>query len=160
VEAAQIVLSDSKDLKLRILAAYALDFDGDYLAEVFAQPRDFQRERLREPDLPEHIKAVVADGRQQAGDLLAKSRFFFEGLHWWLRGRYGRGTHDQGLLKGPDALNSREALLTLMMPSEMPRPVDPAKATSIPTPTVERRHHYVWATDQAPRFVTDAAWFM
>ena len=46
---------------------------------------------------------------REALDLLEKSRLLYTGLHWWLRGRYGKGTDGFGLLKSPAAMKSEQA---------------------------------------------------
>ena len=137
------VLRDSGDLKEKFLAAFAVDFDGQVLAELFAAGK-FERESLNNEQLPGHIREKSAKGRELAGDLLTKSRLLFNGLRWWSRGRYGRGSEANGLLKSPLAVRSLQAQAALFMPRSAPKPVDPFQS-SARVPDYDRRHHYLWA---------------
>jgi hypothetical protein len=163
---AHCTLADSEDLRQRIFAAYAVDFDGQVLSAFLQQARKSQaqggfalsRPRLRDDRLPAKVQKLAESGRDLAGDLVEKSRLFFDGLHWWMRGRYGRGTEGNGLLKSPEALNSPLAQMALFMPTEPPQPIDPFADGDLRTPEVDRRHYYTWATEQ-PRFRTTITYF-
>ena len=163
-EFATNVIRDSQDLKQRFLAAYVADLDGELLTAFFNRDRANQkgpggqngpatlegsagrygRPRLNEPGMAETVEAKAKAAREAAGDLVIKSRLFHTGLHWWLRGRYGKGPDGAGLLKSPLALRSPRAQFGLFMPRETPVPSDPLDASSYPVPEIERRHHYIW----------------
>lgn len=131
------VITDGKDVAERLLAALALDMDGDLLPELLAKDDSFP------PEQTEKIKDTIKHAREVAGpELLQKSRALFTGLHWWVRGRYGIGSTAAGLLKDPAALKSNDAMFGLIMPITMPSPTPPTDNN--PVPFVDRRHHYLW----------------
>jgi hypothetical protein len=138
------VLSDSLDVKNRFIAAWAVDLDGDLVRTALVEG-PFRAEALNDEALAGEVADLVIEGRELAGDLLVKSRLLHEGLHWWLRGRYGKGTDGFGLLKSQMALHSEEAQFALYMPTETPKPTDPSYSSRYQVPQVDRRHNYVWA---------------
>jgi hypothetical protein len=140
------VLYDSTDFRLRFTAAHVVDLDGELLAEFLDAHKGgpFSRTRLKEPDLANTIADEVALLRTEAGDLIAKSRLFYTGLHWWQRGRYGRGSEGNGMLKSAQATKSAAAAFGLFMPTETPIPTDPYETGRYQVPQVDRRHHYAW----------------
>jgi len=148
------LLETTTSLEERFLAAYAVDFDGEILQTQFLAIQDHGR-RFKEPalqsrELPGRIERDLEQGRKLAGDLLDKSRLLFEGVHWWFRGRYGRGTNDDGLMKSWEAIESPEARMALFMPMKIPQPTDPLQEHA-PVPAVNRRHYSLWLTTQRPR---------
>lgn len=131
------VLTGSKDIEQRLLAAEALDLDANVLQQALVKDATFRSE------LGSKIKTTLKHAQAAAGrDLLQKSQLLYTGLHWWVRGRYGLGTTGGGLLKDPSALQSSEAMFGLMMPIEQPEPTPPNSVTSVPL--ISRRHHYIW----------------
>lgn len=149
IEAAVARLEEQGFTKERLLAAAALEEDGRLVAEFLTQNdpaktgRAFVREALNAPSLAGSIKDQVARGRKAGGDVAAKGQLLFAGLHWWMRGRYGRGPEGWGLLKSAWATRSPQAYFSLYMPRETPQPTDPFQSGR-PSPDYERRHHYTW----------------
>lgn len=138
-------LADSKNLKDRYLATWALETDGRLVREALAagQP-DFKSAMLNDPDLLTDISQQVKDGVELAGEkLIEKSGLLFTGLHWWMRGRYGMGSEAHGLLKSAQAVTSDAALFPLYMPEETPVPTG-RYSQSGAIPEVDRRHNYIW----------------
>jgi hypothetical protein len=148
------LLQTSESLEERFPAAYSVDFDGDILLDQFVGPRSrglrFQEPSLQTRELPDDISRDIEQGRKLAGDLVEKSRLLFEGMHWWFRGRYGRGTNDGGLMKSFEAMESPDARMALFMPMKMPRPTDPMREDNA-IPAVDRRHYSLWLTTERPR---------
>jgi len=146
IQFAKRVLEESKDLKQRFLAAYAVGVDGEILLLGFQNYRgQFQRERLRSPTLTADLRIDIDHyGKELAGDLVKKSELLFAGLHWWRRGRYGRGPEGNGLLKSEEALANPAAQIALFMPMVTPAPTDPMKGGQ-QSPDYDRRHHWTWA---------------
>lgn len=131
------VLTDSKDVKDRLLAGLVVDMDGEILPPLLAKDSSFPAERS------EKVLETIEHARQMAGrELLQKSRWLFTGLHWWVRGRYGVGTAGRGLLKDRAVLQSPDAMFGLLMPINPPTPNPPGPDQ--PVPLVDRRHHYLW----------------
>jgi hypothetical protein len=130
-------LTDSKDVKERLIAALVVDMDGEILPPLLANDTTFP------PDQTEQVQKTIDHARQAAGrELLQKSRWLFTGLHWWFRGRYGVGTAGNGLLKDQAALKSPDVMFGLLMPINPPVPTPPG--SDQPNPLVDRRHHYLW----------------
>ena len=139
------LLESSTDLTQRFLAAYAVGIDGELLHAGFKNfTGQFQREKLRSPTLVTELRSNVDHGKELAGDLIKKSELLFTGLHWWRRGRYGRGPEGNGLLKSAAALANPNAQIALFMPRVSPVPTDPAKGGK-QSPDHDRRHHWTWA---------------
>ena len=168
------VLTSSKDLQERILAAFVLDLDGEQLArqlnltdlvpaanaeddantkaaaaaDAFAPIEERQAVATissEQAEAADKVRKAITQGRKAAGDdLLRKSRMVFTGLHWWYRGRYGSGSDGNGLLKNKLALASPQAMFGLYMPKETPKPTDPTSLVGKQTPQIDRRHHYLW----------------
>lgn len=139
------VLSTASGLKEKFFAAYAIGIDGEFLLAGFKQGGVFQRPALQNDQLVAELERKVQRGKILAGDLLDKSRALFIGLHWWRRGRYGRGPEGGGLLKSAAATKSFEASVPLYMPGQSPVPTDPMKQGQQQVPDYDRRHHYLWA---------------
>lgn len=130
----------------RLRAAFVGDLDGALLEEFFSQHGDypFEEESLRGPGVLRDVQVRAQRVRQESGDLVRKGRLLFEGLHWWLRGRYGQGPEGNGMLKSPLALTHPAALFALYMPTETPHPTDPYDLSQYPVPEIDRRHHHIW----------------
>ncbi|MDA1055576.1 MAG: hypothetical protein O3C40_34710 [Planctomycetota bacterium] len=131
----------------RFRAAYTAQVDADLLSNFLTNKSAFIRERLQSKDLLEQVSRDREKAQELAGDLTHKSQLLFTGLHWWLRGRYGKGTDVFGLAKSPAAMYSGRAQLALYMPQEFPKPNDPEQVSNQqqPVPQYDRRHHYWWA---------------
>jgi hypothetical protein len=131
------VLTESKDVGERLLAALAVDMDGELLPALLEKDLSFP------PEQRQKLVETIDHARTGAGrELLQKSRLLFTGLHWWLRGRYGVGTVGGGLLKDTAALKSPDVMFGLLMPINPPNPTAPGARE--PVPLVDRRHHYLW----------------
>ncbi|HUE70924.1 MAG TPA: hypothetical protein VMP01_08540 [Pirellulaceae bacterium] len=140
------VLAGDVGLKEKFFAAYAIGIDGEFLLAGFkAGGIAFHRPALKNPNLAKELAAKLEKGKMLAGNLLDKSRNLFIGLHWWRRGRYGRGPEGMGLLKSAAATKSFEASIPLLMPAKSPVPTNPMQTRSQPSPDYDRRHHYAWA---------------
>lgn len=145
VEFALNVLEDARDIKQRMLAAYAAGVDGELLYQIVHNYRgQIGREKLRSPTLATELRGNVDHCKELAGDLIKKSELLYAGLHWWRRGRYGRGPEGNGLLKSEEALADPAAQIALFMPQVTPAPTDPAKGIPF-SPDYDRRHHWTWA---------------
>ncbi len=138
----------------RFLAAYAADTDLRLIKEFVSRSAQEKRKRgsydrklLNQQGV---FDAAENDGRRAAelaGDLTTKANLLAAGLHWWLRGRYGRGPDAMGLAKSVAAMDWPQAQLALYMPPDMPKPTNPKTidAGELPIPRFDRRHHYWWA---------------
>ena len=140
------VIAESNDLKDRFRAAFVTDIDSYWLLGIFRSSRaaSFLRPRLNDPNLLTSIETYQRIVSESDGDLIEKSRLLFTGLHWWTRGRYGRGPDGFGLLKSVFALSSPQAQFALFMPIATPQPTDPMTNSDPGVPEFDRRHHYIW----------------
>ncbi len=146
VKFANKVLQESKDVKERFFAAYAVGIDGELLVNGFKDfPGPFVRPNLSAPGYAEALTSDVERGKKLAGAMVKKSQLLFAGMHWWRRGRYGRGPELNGLLKSKAAQTDLAAQIPLTMPKEAPVPIDPAQNPLNQVPDYDRRHHYTWA---------------
>jgi len=147
IDLAEKILQTSQDFEKRLQAAWVGDSDGPIVQAYFSdvsQGNIVPSKQLSVPGMSESAQANVRELRDLAGpELLAKSRHFFVGLHWWLRGRYGAGPHGFGLIKDQTAMVSGERLFGLYMPTAMPTPTSPYD-DGYPIPAIDRRHHYIW----------------
>lgn len=142
-------LLNKTDYRSRLLAAFAMATDSRLLAEYLQQhpqlPDD--GDPLTKPFTTLELTQLTQRGRQASGEqLLVKSQLLFEGLHWWIRGRYGRGSEGGGLFKNKQVIRKPQLRFGLYMPTDPPRPTVPGVASiDTPVPFADRRHHYVWA---------------
>ena len=145
------ILRDATFRRERFLAAYSTQLDARILTAFFeeraGQPNHppLAQKSLGDPEAAGRVADLGAAAEQLAGDLAERSRLFFEGLHWWLRGRYGAGPDLGGLAKSAAALREPGALWWLYMPAEPPTPTNPADPTTPDIPACDRRHHFTWA---------------
>ena len=144
-------LETSADIGERFLAAYAISVDGEQLQMQLKAPRSqpYERPALNAPELPARVKSQIERSQMLAGDLILKARQLFAGLHWWRRGRYGRGPEHFGLVKFAAALNNPAVNIALVMPLEAPTPADPAMTDGPASPDYDRRHHAWWSWENA-----------
>jgi hypothetical protein len=134
----------------RFLAAYTSELDSRIITDFFDRVKKGERairsETLSATETIESMGTQIKRARELAKDLSFKAALFYEGIQWWLRGRYGMGPDASGLAKSPEALHSLSAQFGLYMPAETPRPSDPTdQRVRQAVPTFERRHHYWWA---------------
>ena len=143
--AAKICEGDAP-IRERLEAAFVGDLDGELLEQFFTANRDypFQNAMLRAPGTLKDIQSRSQRVRESPGDLVKKGRLLFEGLHWWMRGRYGQGPEGNGMLKSMQALTDPVALFSLYMPVETPKPTDPFDTSQYSIPEIDRRHHHIW----------------
>ena len=78
------VLTESKDVKERFFAAFAVGIDGELLLSGFKEHvGNFGRPTLNAPGYVEALRSDVDRGKELAGDLVKKSELLFAGMHWW-----------------------------------------------------------------------------
>ena len=146
IKVANKVLRESKDIKERFFAAYAVGIDGELLINGFKEnPGPFVRPNLSSAGYVASLQSDVEQGQKLAGDMVKKSQLLFAGMHWWRRGRYGLGPELSGLLKSAAAQTNLAAQIPLNMPRVTPVPIDPMKNPLYQIPAFDRRHHYTWA---------------
>ena len=91
---------EAKLSKERFIAAYSTVFDAKVLNDFLQKNKGpFARSALNQEGLPQKVVKRAEEAKAAAGKLATKSKQFFDGLHWWLRGRYGSGPELGGLTK-------------------------------------------------------------
>ncbi len=130
----------------------------------------FERERLKDPELMQDVAMLANQIDELSGEeLKEKSRLLVLGTHWWLRGRYGSGPEQGGLLKNIRVIDDDRHLFPLFMPEAIGKPRyelvrnlnwqpsdDDGEGSSTTQPYLRtessrnvqpdypRRHHYGW----------------
>ena len=149
LEFASAIAADlDRKLSYRMRAVFAVAHDAlvlqpfaDGLLTTAGLAKSLQSEQLREPNFAKTVKRLTDETRAAAGDLWDQSQRLLVGLHWWVRGRFGKGPEFWGLAKSAAALENTDALNWLYMPRI--REWDDKKFT--PEVPFERRHHSTWA---------------
>ncbi len=140
------------DFEKLLIAAMSVELDSESLSELFREndPESFTRPALQDPQLPKTIQQTVKNAREVGDDVSLKAILLRSGLHYWLRGRYGEGQLANGLLKSPEAMNSRLAMEGLYMPKQRPKPISDYHDNESSEPGYDRRHYYTWAVEHRP----------
>ena len=156
---ARQLLEQANLTKDKFRAAYTSELDARVIAQFFDQAKQAGRtiasSKLNETSLSSQITSDASRSRELAGTLTGKAQLLYDGLHWWLRGRYGLGPEVGGLAKSPAAMRSAVAQFGLFMPNRTPQPIDPdGPAGRDAVPRFDRRHHFWWAWEDRRLFRT------
>jgi hypothetical protein len=145
IELALGILGDSKSLKARLQAAFAMDQDVKIIRAFVEQQRKGNFAGVPVPKLGE-LEGSVAIARGTHRELFRSADQLYTGLHWWLRGRYGKGIAANGLLKGEHVKKVPASGFALRMPRDRAKASDPfAVESELASPYVGRRHEYIWS---------------
>ena len=145
IELALGILGDSKSLKARLQAAFAMDQDVKIIRAFVEQQRKGNFAGVPVPKLGE-LEGSVAIARGTYRELFRSADQLYTGLHWWLRGRYGKGIAANGLLKGEHVKKVPASGFALRMPRDRAKASDPfAVENELASPYVGRRHEYIWS---------------
>ena len=145
IELALGILGDSKSLKARLQAAFAMDQDVKIIRAFVEQQRKGNFAGVPVPKLGE-LEGSVAIARGTHRELFRSADQLYTGLHWWLRGRYGKGIAANGLLKGEHVKKVPASGFALRMPRDRAKASDPfAVENELASPYVGRRHEYIWS---------------
>ena len=146
-----LTAEENKDNFERMLtAAMALEQDGQVLATFFKDNDSISRESLLAENLSDEISRMLDSGRKAGGDVTKKANLFRNGLHYWVRGRYGAGPLTGGLVKAPNATSSISTMELLSMPKLRDKPISSYHSEEETTPGYDRRHHYTWKAEYRP----------
>ena len=157
---AAATLETETDFLTRLYAAYALQDDAAWLKKFLtdvdvAKLRD---QRLKDSQALEFVKVWYDKGARhgKSDDVLQKSVLLRVGVHWWLRGRYGRAHLNNGQLKLPIAMDSPVFMFSMFMPKERPKPVCSYLGPEATSEGYDRRHFYSWNIEKlAPEFKSE-----
>ncbi len=141
-------LAEASDFETRLTAAMSIELDGEVLIPFLAQvPSDaFTRAALQQPQLLAKLREKREQVHRQEPEVVAKARLFREGMHWWLRGRYGQSSLANGLLKPELAMTNPALMNALYMPRNRSERINASEGSS----GFERRHFYSWAVEYRP----------
>ena len=144
-----LTAEENKDnFELMLTSAMALEQDGQVLAAFFKDNDSIARESLSDSNLPGEISQLLKTGREAGGEVTKKANLFRNGLHYWVRGRYGAGPLTGGLVKAPNATSSVEAMELLSMPKLRDKPISSYHTEEETSPGYDRRHHYTWSAER------------
>lgn len=146
-------IQSKKDFRSRFLAAMSIEFDSEVVLSGLTGSWQVNINDRFPQEVAGDVRKNLAETRKQFPQILVKARLFRDGLHWWLRGRYGMSTSGGGLLKPSSALKSDVAMNRLYMPRKRPEPVFTAGegiTNNAETPYFNRRHYYTWAVEYRP----------
>ena len=145
VRLANKILEESDALDQKLLAAFALDQDFKIINDFVEQQRRGLFRSIQTPDL-DFIQDTVVLAKQNHPRVFQDADLLFTGIHWWTRGRFGKGVAANGLLKGTHVKRNPAAGFPLHMPRDIPKATDPfAIDSSEPSPYVARRHEHTWS---------------
>ena len=145
IRLAKRIIDENKDLQQKLLAVFAMDQDLKIINDFVEQQRQGLFQLIDEPDI-DQINRTVEEAQQNAPRLFRDAERLFTGIHWWLRGRYGKGSVANGLLKGAYVKNNPAAGFALNVPRNRPVATDPFRNEGVPrSPYVARRHENTWA---------------
>jgi len=145
IELALGILEDSISFKERLQAAFALDQDVKVMRAFVEQQRQGNFAGVPTPKLRE-LEGAVAIVRGTHQELFRSANQLYTGLHWWLRGRYGKGIAANGLLKGEHVKKIPASGFALSMPRDRAEASDPfVVKNELASPYVGRRHEYIWS---------------
>ena len=144
-----LTAEENKDnFELMLTSAMALEQDGQVLAKFFEDNDSISRESLLDINLPGEIAGMLNSGREAGGEVTKKANLFRNGLHYWVRGRYGAGPLTGGLVKASNATSSVKAMELLLMPKLRDKPISSYHSEEETSPGYARRHHYTWAAER------------
>jgi hypothetical protein len=145
IELALGILEDSISFKERLQAAFALDQDVKVMRAFVEQQGKGYFAGVSTPKLRE-LEGAVAIVRGTHQELFRSANQLYTGLHWWLRGRYGKGIAANGLLKGEHVKKIPASGFALSMPRDRVQANDPfVVKNELASPYVGRRHEYIWS---------------
>ena len=136
------------NFELMLTSAMALEQDGRVLATFFKDNDSISRESLLADNLSDEISSMLKSGREAGGEVTKKANLFRNGLHYWVRGRYGAGPSTGGLVKAPNATDSISSMELLSMPKLRDKPISSYHSEEETSPGYDRRHHYTWAAER------------
>ena len=142
--------SNKDDFELMLTSSMALEQDGQVLSQFLNGNDSIERESLAVPGLLEQINEMAVSGKQSAGDVAVKAKKLRNGLHYWVRGRFGAGPLANGLVKSPKAMKSAEAMKALLMPKVRNKPISNFLSDEESLAGYDRRHYKTWAAEYRP----------
>jgi len=105
---------------------------------------------LSRQGLAKNIQQTLEATRSESNNLAQKAQLFRNATHYWFRGRYGSGPLTFGMLKHPDAMNSKLVMQRLYMPRQRPKPISAYHGDEVSSEGYDRRHLFTWAAEYRP----------
>ena len=142
--------SNKGDFELMLTSSMALEQDGQVLIGFLTDNNSIVSQSLTEPGLLERVNEMLVSGRDAAGDVATKANLFRNGLHYWVRGRFGAGPIAAGLVKSPNSIDSPQAMEALFMPKIRNKPISNFLSDEESIPGFDRRHFVTWGAEYRP----------
>ena len=139
--------SNKDDFELMLTSSMALEQDGQVLIGFLTDNNSIVSQSLTEPGLLERVNEMLVSGRDAAGDVATKANLFRNGLHYWVRGRFGAGPVIDGLVKAPGSTSSPQAMEALLMPKIRNKPISNFLSEEESIPGHDRRHYVTWGAE-------------
>ena len=143
-------LNTKQDFKSQFTATMYQAIDGEIVADFLAKNDSPNRTALSQQGLAKNIQQTLKETRAKNGKLAQKAQLFRNGMHYWFRGRYGAGPLTFGMLKHPDAINSKSVMQSLYMPRQRPKPISAYHGDEVSSEGYDRRHLFTWAAEYRP----------
>ena len=138
------------DFELMLTSAMALEQDGQVLIAFLTGNDSINREILADPELLDRVNEMMVSGRASAGDVATKANLFRNGLHYWVRGRFGSGPIANGLVKAVGSTSSVQAMEALYMPKIRNEPISNFLPEEESSEGYDRRHYKTWDAEYRP----------
>jgi hypothetical protein len=136
----------------QLIDSMNISLDSEAIVGFLNSGASIDRKKLQQPGLANEIVLQLQKLKTSHPKILEQARLFRSGSHWWMRGRYGRSTLAEGLLKPSSALTSISEMNSLYMPRK--RPTGAAEgvqnSNQNSNQTIKRRHFYTWAVEEEP----------
>lgn len=127
---AKQVLSDTDKYLGKLQATFGAQQDIQTFRNLFASRENgddnarqtFARARLKDGQLAANVEDMAKQLDALSHDYKRQAELLFRGIHWWMRGRYGRGPEQNGLLKNVQVVTNDGLLFPLFIPENMQKP--------------------------------------
>ena len=141
-------INQANDFRGRFLGMMSLVSARQFFQDFFQayQPGQLNHPVLAREAFQADITQQIQAAQEPNRELLTKVERLQQGLHWWFRGRYGRGAEAIGLMKSPQAMHSPQAMFGLYMPRQRPEPtpLENRYDAIAAVPDYQRRHYHTW----------------
>ena len=139
------IIRTENSMQQKLTAAFAMDQDIKLIQEYGKRQLAGEHRDIILPELAP-LKQTFTESQRTDPLLFKKAEHLFTGIHWWMRGRYGKGIAANGLLKGSHVKEKPQLGFAIQMPRETPIAKNPFATTGQDAaPYVARRHDHIWS---------------
>ena len=145
IHLASSIIGTENSLQRKLAVAFAMDQDIKLIEEYGKRQLAGEHHNVVLPELAP-LKQTFTESQQTDPLLFKKAEHLYTGIHWWMRGRYGKGIAANGLLKGAHVKEKPQLGFAIQMPRETPVAQNPFATTGQDAaPYVARRHDHIWS---------------